>query len=45
VLTERQFDTGTVIINHAENESARLPLVLLHGLSLWWKYYLPVLPR
>jgi len=45
MLVERQFDTGTVVLNYAESESGRPPLVLLHGMSLWWKYFLPVLPR
>src|SRR5215216_2433718 len=45
MLIERQLDTGTVVLNYAESEGSRPPLVLLHGISLWWKYFLPVLPR
>ena len=42
MLTERQFDSGTVLLNYAESEGPRPPLVLLHGKTLWWKYFLPV---
>jgi pimeloyl-ACP methyl ester carboxylesterase len=45
MLTERQFDSGTIVLNYAESEGPRPPLVLLHGKSLWWKYFLPVLPH
>jgi pimeloyl-ACP methyl ester carboxylesterase len=45
MLVERRFDTGKVIINYAENEGPRPPLLLLHGASLWWRYFLPVLTQ
>jgi pimeloyl-ACP methyl ester carboxylesterase len=45
MLVERQFDTGKVIINYAENEGPRPPLLLLHGATLWWRYFLPVLTQ
>ena len=45
MFIERQFDTGAAILNYAEGEGGRPPLVLLHGMSLWWKYFLPVLPH
>ncbi len=44
MLTERQFDTGTVTLNYAEGPAGEPPLVLLHGLSYRWQSWLPVMP-
>jgi pimeloyl-ACP methyl ester carboxylesterase len=43
-LTEKTFDTGELVINYAENEVAGPPLVLLHGLTAWWRAYEPLIP-
>jgi len=37
MLTERTFDTGEVVINFAEGETAGPPLVMLHGATLNWQ--------
>ena len=44
MITEKEFDTGTVSIHYAEGPASGRPLVLLHGGSLRWQDYLPVLP-
>lgn len=44
MIKEHTFDAGVVAINYAEGPSSGDPLVLLHGLSLRWQYYLPIIP-
>ena len=44
MLTERTFDAGDVSLNYAEGPPAGPPLVLLHGSSLRWQHFLPVIP-
>jgi pimeloyl-ACP methyl ester carboxylesterase len=44
MLTEKTFDTGIVSINYVEGPSSGIPLVLLHGATLRWQHFLPVLP-
>jgi pimeloyl-ACP methyl ester carboxylesterase len=44
MVTERQFDTGTVTLNYAEGSTDGPPLVLVHGLSYRWQSWLPVMP-
>jgi pimeloyl-ACP methyl ester carboxylesterase len=44
MLTEKIFDAGTVLINYAEGPPSGLPLVMLHGATLRWQDFLPVLP-
>jgi len=44
MLIEKQFDAGDMVLNYVESEHARPPMVLLHGLTMRWQYYLPVLP-
>ena len=44
MLTEKTFDTGVVKINYAEGAPSGPPLVMLHGISLWWQSFLPVIP-
>lgn len=38
MLAERQFHTGTVEINYGEGPPAGLPLVILHGGAVSWRY-------
>src|SRR5262249_53377431 len=44
MLTEKTFDTGTLIINYAEGPAHGVPLVLLHGGTGRWQTFLTVLP-
>ncbi|MBT4489124.1 MAG: alpha/beta hydrolase [Rhodospirillaceae bacterium] len=44
VLSERKFDSGTVEINYAVGPANGNPLVMLHGISNWWRHFLPILP-
>ena len=44
MLTEKSFDTGTVKLNYVEGPASGLPLVLLHGITLRWQSFLPVIP-
>jgi pimeloyl-ACP methyl ester carboxylesterase len=45
MLTEKDFDTGTVTIHYVEGPPSGKPLVLLHGVTTWWQTFLPVLPN
>jgi pimeloyl-ACP methyl ester carboxylesterase len=44
MLTEKTFETGTVSIHYAEGPVSGRPLVMLHGGTLRWQDFLPVLP-
>jgi pimeloyl-ACP methyl ester carboxylesterase len=44
MITEQTFETGSVAINWGEGPHAGPPLILLHGISMWWHTYAPVLP-
>lgn len=44
MLTEKSFDTGSVKLNYIEGPASGLPLVLLHGMTLRWQSFLPVIP-
>ena len=44
MLTEKTFDTGIVSINYVEGPSSGITLVMLHGATLRWQHFLPVLP-
>ena len=44
MITEQTFDTGSLAINWGEGLRRGSPLVLLHGISMWWRTYTPVLP-
>ena len=44
MLTERAFDAGAVALNYAEGPAVGPPLVLLHGASVRWQNFLPVIP-
>ena len=45
MLAEKQFETGLVTINYAEGRPVGAPLVLLHGATLHWQDYEPLLPE
>ena len=44
MINEHTFDTGRVAINWGEGPRTGPPLVLLHGISWWWRTFTPVLP-
>ena len=44
MLTEHRFDTGEVELNYAKSPDGGPPLVLLHGLSLCWQDFCPIMP-
>jgi pimeloyl-ACP methyl ester carboxylesterase len=44
-LTEKTFDTGELRLHYAENDVVGPPLVLLHGLTAWWRAYEPLIPQ
>ena len=44
LLEEKKFDTGEAILNYAEGPDSGPPLVLLHGLTDRWQYFLPIIP-
>jgi pimeloyl-ACP methyl ester carboxylesterase len=44
MLTERQLDTGAVIIQYVEGPKSGPPLVLLHGVTSRWQTFLTSLP-
>jgi pimeloyl-ACP methyl ester carboxylesterase len=44
MLTEKNFDADGVSIHYAEGPASGLPLVLIHGATLRWQDFLPVLP-
>lgn len=44
MLEERSFDTGSVAINFGEGSGAGPPLVMLHGISMWWRSFVPIIP-
>jgi pimeloyl-ACP methyl ester carboxylesterase len=43
MLLERTFNTGEITINYAEGPRSGPPLVLLHGLTGWWKDFRPLI--
>ncbi len=44
MLTERAFDAGAVSLNYAEGPAVGPPLVLLHGATVRWQNFLPIIP-
>ncbi|MDE0728536.1 MAG: hypothetical protein OSB82_19035 [Alphaproteobacteria bacterium] len=44
MFTERRFNTGNVELNFAEGPSNGNALVMLHGISNWWRHFLPITP-
>jgi len=45
MLTEKSYDTGSVILNYAEGAASGKPLLLLHDVTMRWQSFLPPLPR
>jgi len=45
MIHEHNFDTSTVVINWGEGPQPGPPLLLLHGISMWWRTFTPVLPH
>lgn len=43
-LEEKRYDTGGAVLNYAEGPDSGPPLVLLHGLTDRWQYFLPIIP-
>ena len=43
-LEEKKHDTGEAVLNYAEGPDSGPPLVLLHGLTDRWQYFLPIIP-
>ncbi len=44
MMEEKSFDTGEVILNYAEGPKSGTPMVLLHGGTVSWQHYQPLLP-
>ncbi len=44
MLTEKSFDTGEIVINFAEGDTAGTPLVMLHGSTLRWQTFEEFIP-
>ncbi|HSJ87979.1 MAG TPA: alpha/beta hydrolase [Anaerolineales bacterium] len=44
MLTEKSFDTGEIVINFAEGDTAGPPLVMLHGSTLRWQTFGEFIP-
>ncbi len=44
LLEEKKYDNGEAVLNYAEGPDSGPPLVLLHGLSDRWQYFLPIIP-
>lgn len=44
MLVERSFKAGEATLNYAEGPDSGPPMVLTHGLTDRWQYYLPIMP-
>ena len=44
MITEKSYNVGKLVLNYAEGVKAGPPLVLTHGLTDRWQYYLPIIP-
>ena len=44
MLVEKKYRVGEATLNYAEGPEAGPPMVLTHGLTDRWQYYLPILP-
>lgn len=44
-MKEWSFDTGALHLNLAEGPQNGRPLLMLHGVTMWWQDFLPVLPH
>ncbi len=45
MLTEKRVETGETTLNYAEGPAVGPPLVLLHGLTGWWRSMHPLMAR
>ncbi len=44
MLVEKRYRVGEATLNYAEGSAGNPPMVLTHGLTDRWQYYLPILP-
>jgi pimeloyl-ACP methyl ester carboxylesterase len=44
MLIEKTFTTGEFTMNYGEGPQNGAPLVLLHGATLWWRDFEPIIP-
>lgn len=44
MLVEKRFRVGEATLNYAEGPEGGPPMVLTHGLTDRWQYYLPIMP-
>jgi len=44
MLVEKKYRVGESVLNYADGPVAGPPLVLTHGLTDRWQYYLPIMP-
>jgi pimeloyl-ACP methyl ester carboxylesterase len=44
MLEEKRFRVGEAMLNYAEGPESGPPMVLTHGLTDRWQYYLPIMP-
>ncbi len=44
MLVEKRFRAGDAVLNYAEGPESGPPVLLTHGLTDRWQYYLPILP-
>ncbi len=44
MISERTFDTGTVVLNYAEGPPSGPPLVMLHAVTGRWQSFLSLIP-
>ena len=44
MIVEKTYKVGEAALNYAEGDRAGPPLVLTHGLTDRWQYYLPIMP-
>ncbi len=45
LLRENKIDLGDAVLNYAEGPDQGPPLLLLHGLTDRWQYFLPIIPH
>jgi pimeloyl-ACP methyl ester carboxylesterase len=45
MLVEKSFDTGDLVLNYAEGLDNGPPLLLLHGFTSRWQFYIPLIPH
>ena len=45
MLVVKSFDTGEVVLNYAEGPNNGPPMLLIHGFTLSWKLFQPIIPE